>query len=388
MAKIGVISLGCAKNQVNCEQMMYRLQEAGHEILPDVTGADVVLINTCGFIDSAKSEAIDHIIAMGQLKEAGVVGKILVTGCLSQRYQKEILEEMPEVDGLLGTGSYGDVVPAVEALLEGKPVASFGDIHQPEVETGRVLTTSYAIITVVLLLGAALAEKLEVEPGELLSVSGVPFWVRGVITQSNELSQVDASGAVFLPIAVFCEWMGQSVHEIILSVPEGVTPQAVAAMAQDVMRVKRDLAVDTVTMQVQIEAANSVMSIFVDVLKWVAAICILVGGIGVMNILLVSVRERRREIGIMKSLGTTEGQICLLFLLEALVYALVGGCMGLVIGVGLIETAGRSIGLTPVIRLGDCVAVFLAALAVGLIFGVSPASRASRMKPVDALRDE
>lgn len=238
------------------------------------------------------------------------------------------------------------------------------------------------------LLGAALAEKLEVEPGELISVSGVPLWVRGIIAQGNELSQVDASGAVFLPIAVFCEWMGQSVHEIILSVPEGVTPQAVAAMAQDVMRVKRDMSVEAVTMQVQIEAANSVMSIFVDVLKWVAAICILVGGIGVMNILLVSVRERRREIGIMKSLGTTEGQICLLFLLEALVYALVGGCMGLVIGIGLIETAGRSIGLTPVIRLGDCAAVFLAALAVGLVFGVSPASRASRMKPVDALRDE
>ena len=145
MAKIGVISLGCAKNQVNCEQMMYRLQEAGHEILPDVTGADVVLINTCGFIDSAKSEAIDHIIAMGQLKEAGVVGKILVTGCLSQRYQKEILEEMPEVDGLLGTGSYGDVVPAVEALLEGSQWPPFGDIHQPEVETGRVLTTPPAL---------------------------------------------------------------------------------------------------------------------------------------------------------------------------------------------------------------------------------------------------
>lgn len=238
------------------------------------------------------------------------------------------------------------------------------------------------------LLGAALAEKLGVEPGELISVSGVPLWVRGIIAQGNELSQVDASGAVFLPIAVFCEWMGQGVHEIILSVPEGVTPQAVAAMAQDVMRVKRDMSVEAVTMQVQIEAANSVMSIFVDVLKWVAAICILVGGIGVMNILLVSVRERRREIGIMKSLGTTEGQICLLFLLEALVYALVGGCMGLVIGIGLIETAGRSIGLTPVIRLGDCAAVFLAALAVGLVFGVSPASRASRMQPVDALRDE
>lgn len=238
------------------------------------------------------------------------------------------------------------------------------------------------------LLGTALAEKLAVEPGDLISVSGVPLWVRGVIAQGNEMSQVDVSGAVFLPIAVFCERMGQSVHEIILSVPEGIAPQAAAAMAQDVMRLKRDMSVEAVTMQVQIEAANSVMSIFVDVLKWVAAICILVGGIGVMNILLVSVRERRREIGIMKSLGTTGGQICLLFLLEALVYALVGGCMGLVIGIGLIETAGRSIGLSPVIRLGDCAAVFLAALAVGLFFGVSPASRASRMKPVDALRDE
>ena len=238
------------------------------------------------------------------------------------------------------------------------------------------------------LLGEALAENLEVEPGELLSVSGVPFWVRGVIAQSNELSQVDASGGFFCPSRFSANGWGRACTRSSSASRKAHTPQAVAAMAQDVMRVKRDLAVDTVTMQVQIEAANSVMSIFVDVLKWVAAICILVGGIGVMNILLVSVRERRREIGIMKSLGTTEGQICLLFLLEALVYALVGGCMGLVIGVGLIETAGRSIGLTPVIRLGDCVAVFLAALAVGLIFGVSPASRASRMKPVDALRDE
>lgn len=141
MAKIGFISLGCAKNQVNCEQMMYRLQEAGHEVLTDVAGADVVIINTCGFIDSAKSEAIDNIIAMGQLKQVGVIGKILVTGCLSQRYRQEILEEMPEVDGLLGTGSYAEIVPAVEELLAGQDVCRFGSIHTPEQETGRILTT-------------------------------------------------------------------------------------------------------------------------------------------------------------------------------------------------------------------------------------------------------
>ena len=141
MANIGFISLGCAKNQVDCERMMYRVQEAGHQVLADVAGADVVVINTCGFIDSAKSEAIDFILQMGQLKEQGLIGKILVTGCLSQRYQKQIMEELPEVDGVLGTGSYTRVVPAIEKLLEGEQVEDFGSIDAPEEEIGRILTT-------------------------------------------------------------------------------------------------------------------------------------------------------------------------------------------------------------------------------------------------------
>lgn len=141
MAKIGFISLGCAKNQVDCERMMYRVQEAGHTVEADVVGCDVVIINTCGFIDSAKTEAIDNILQVGTLKNAGMVGKILVTGCLSQRYQQEILDEMPEVDGVLGTGSYTEIVPAIEKLFNGESVFDFGDIDTPEVETGRVLTT-------------------------------------------------------------------------------------------------------------------------------------------------------------------------------------------------------------------------------------------------------
>ena len=150
MANIGFISLGCAKNQVDCERMMYRVREAGHEVQPDVVGSDVVVINTCGFIDSAKSEAIDFILQMAQLKQQGLVGKILVTGCLSQRYQQEIMEEMPEVDGILGTGSYTQVVPAIEALLEEQTVSDFGSIDAPEEETGRILTTPehYAYIKI------------------------------------------------------------------------------------------------------------------------------------------------------------------------------------------------------------------------------------------------
>ena len=150
MANIGFISLGCAKNQVDCERMMYRVQEAGHTVKADIVGSDVVVINTCGFIDSAKKEAIDFILQTAALKSEGLVGKILVTGCLSQRYQDEILQEMPEVDGILGTGSYTEVVPAIEKLLEGERVVDFGSIDAPEQETGRILTTPehYAYIKI------------------------------------------------------------------------------------------------------------------------------------------------------------------------------------------------------------------------------------------------
>ena len=141
MANIGFISLGCAKNQVDCERMMYRVQEAGHNVCPGVAGCDAVVINTCGFIDSAKSEAIDFILQMAALKAEGQIGKILVTGCLSQRYQQEILEQLPEVDGILGTGSYTQIVPALEALLNDETVVDFGSIDAPEEETGRILTT-------------------------------------------------------------------------------------------------------------------------------------------------------------------------------------------------------------------------------------------------------
>ena len=150
MAVIGFISLGCAKNQVDCERMMYRVQEAGHTVSGEIVGCDVVVINTCGFIDSAKSEAIDHILMAGALKAEGKIGKILVTGCLAQRYQEEITREMPEVDGILGTGSYTEIVPAIEALLEEKTVSQFDSIDAPEQESWRILTTPehYAYIKI------------------------------------------------------------------------------------------------------------------------------------------------------------------------------------------------------------------------------------------------
>lgn len=138
---VAFISLGCAKNQVNCEQMMAQVQKAGHQIQTDPEGADVVVVNTCGFLQSAVEEAITTILQMAELKEAGGVKKIIVTGCMTQRYKEQVLQEMPEVDGILGTGSYHEIVSAVEAVMAGEHPAHFGDIHHCEQEGERILTT-------------------------------------------------------------------------------------------------------------------------------------------------------------------------------------------------------------------------------------------------------
>ena len=139
---VAFISLGCAKNQVNCEQMMATVQAAGHNVQTNPEGADVVVINTCGFLESACGEAIDNILEMAALKLTGTVKKILVTGCMAQRYQKDILAEMPEVDGVLGTGSYGDIAKAIDEVMEiGIRPCHFGNIHTAEQGGERILST-------------------------------------------------------------------------------------------------------------------------------------------------------------------------------------------------------------------------------------------------------
>ncbi len=139
--KVAMVSLGCAKNQVDAEQMLCLLHEAGYEITTEVEYCDVAIVNTCGFIESAKSEAIQEILELGLLKNEGKIGKILVSGCLSQRYKDQLMEELPEVDGILGCGSYGDIVSAVDDVLEGDKPRRFGDINADPEELGRVLTT-------------------------------------------------------------------------------------------------------------------------------------------------------------------------------------------------------------------------------------------------------
>lgn len=138
---ISLISLGCAKNLVNSEQMLYLLIEAGFTPVPDPDGADAVIINTCGFIDAAKSEAIDTVLEMAELKKSGRLGKIIVTGCLTERYQYTVMQELPEIDAVLGVGSFGDIVETVNKAFDGESVSRFGDKNAPVEETPRVIST-------------------------------------------------------------------------------------------------------------------------------------------------------------------------------------------------------------------------------------------------------
>ena len=140
--KIGIISLGCAKNQVDTEQMLSLFKKEGWEITNRSEEAEVLVVNTCGFISSAKEESIDAILEMAEYKKTGRCRVLCVTGCLAQRYREELLQEIPEIDCLLGVYSYGNVVDAIKRALQGERVNEKRE-DRGFLECGRVLTTPF-----------------------------------------------------------------------------------------------------------------------------------------------------------------------------------------------------------------------------------------------------
>lgn len=252
-------------------------------------------------------------------------------------------------------------------------------VHGLELVAGRMFTPGEFAGAAVALVDEAMAETLGGDVlGRRITLGSRKLLVVGVVAPSAAQS----AGAV-LPLQTFLDtYTGGEISQVTINVPRGLRADAVGAAALAALGEGFRVS----SLQAEIDAARSVVHIFVAVLACVAAVCMLTGGIGVMNILLVSVRERRREIGLIKAIGGTAGQVCVLFLLEAVGYALLGGVLGVALGAGMVHLFGLAIGLqarlSPLLALG----AMAAAGAAGVLFGVLPALRAASLLPVDALK--
>ncbi|MBQ8228988.1 MAG: 30S ribosomal protein S12 methylthiotransferase RimO [Clostridia bacterium] len=246
---VGLISLGCPKNQVDAEHILAALDEAGFEIVDYVDGCDAVIVNTCGFIDDAKKEAIENILDMVELKNEGVINSIIVTGCLAERYQDEILTEIPEVDTIVGIGANGDIVNIVKNTIEGAGMSTYPPKDELPLDAQRILTTpSYwaylkiadgcsnrcTYCTIPSIRGAMRSRKIEsiVEEAKQLAEIGVKELV--VIAQDTTAYGIDLYGEYKLPelLNALCEVDGIEWIRLLYCYPDKVTDELINTMAK------------------------------------------------------------------------------------------------------------------------------------------------------------
>lgn len=140
-AKVSIVSLGCSKNLVDSERMLYKCRSHGYELVTDPAQSDAVIVNTCGFIQSAKEEAIDTILELCQLKKEGTIKKIILTGCLTERYREEVADEFQEVDAIVGFSDEKDIVDILDSVMGNERVVSFAPKNEAELDGKRILTT-------------------------------------------------------------------------------------------------------------------------------------------------------------------------------------------------------------------------------------------------------
>ncbi len=259
-------------------------------------------------------------------------------------------------------------------------------VHHPVAVQGRLLTKrEYREGRAVCLVDETLAEALGGNVvGTRVMAGNRLLYVAGVVTGMPMQAMTVGGGLLVMPLATFTDTFSLPVAEVTLPVAPGSSPDALAEQAVAVL----GGGYRATTLENEIDAARQVIRVFVAVLACVAAVCAVTGAIGVMNVLLISVRERRQEIGLLKALGATRGQVAALFLSEAALYALFGGLLGTALGAMLIRACGGWIGLNAGLTWQTALPVLAGCGMLGLLFGVAPALRAAGLQPVDALREE
>ncbi len=248
--KVGIVSLGCAKNQVDAEMLLYTLKNRGFEIVNDPANADAVIVNTCGFIESAKQESIDEIIELGKLKQEGTIKAIIVTGCLAERYKEQIAEQLYEVDSVIGIGANADIADVVLDALQGKKRQSFPDKLCLPLEGGRMLSTppytaylkiaegcdnccSYCAIP--LIRGKFRSRQPDdvIKEAELLAKRGVKEL--NVIAQDTTRYGEELFGKSYLPVLLkkLCRIDGFKWIRVLYCYPDRITDELIETIASE-----------------------------------------------------------------------------------------------------------------------------------------------------------
>ncbi len=249
MYKIGMISLGCPKNQVDAERMLAQLDKNGFEIADCYDGVDAVIINTCGFIDAAKQEAIENILEMTQLKEEGLVKKIIVTGCLAQRYKEEILAEIPETDAIIGIGANGNIADIAKKVIEGEKIFEMPSNTELPLVGERLLTTpehwaylkiadgcsnrcTYCAIPSIRGDFRSVEFETLIEEAKALAAAGTKELI--LIAQDTTSYGIDLYGKLRLPelLDALCEIDGIEWIRMLYCYPDKITDELIETMAR------------------------------------------------------------------------------------------------------------------------------------------------------------
>ena len=252
--RVGMVSLGCPKNQVDAEHMIYNLREEGFEIIADAALADVAVINTCGFIESAKQEAIDTILEFCTLKQEGRIKGVIVTGCLAERYFKDIRSDLPEVDAVLGLGADEFLGEAVKKVMGGESFDLMGDKYSLLIDSRRVISTeTYAYIKIAegcdncctycaipSIRGKLRSRKIESIVDEAKWLAKVGFKEIVLVAQDTTVYGLDIYGEpkICELLRELCKIEGLKWIRTLYSYPERITDELIGLIAKEEKLVK------------------------------------------------------------------------------------------------------------------------------------------------------